>query len=119
MEIRIAVVSLWSEDVPAATYFYQDVLGLPRIAHIAEDRPHFDLGGTYLTIVHGRPALPTDAGPRFPMVAFAVPDLDSAMGKLRSHGVELPWGVETNASGRWVMFHDPAGNLIGLVTFKP
>jgi hypothetical protein len=31
------------------------------------------------------------------------------------HNVELPWGLESNPAGRWVMFHDPAGNLIELV----
>lgn len=115
MEIRIAVVSLWAEDVPATTHFYQDVVGLPLLAHQPGDRPHFDLGGMYLTILHGRPALPGNLESRFPVVAFSAQDLDGALNKLRSHGVVLPWGVETNATDRWVMFLDPAGNLIELV----
>jgi predicted enzyme related to lactoylglutathione lyase len=49
------------------------------------------------------------------VVALSVPNLDAAVEKLQSHGVDLAWGVETNATGRWVMFHDPAGNLIELV----
>jgi hypothetical protein len=49
------------------------------------------------------------------VVAFSIPDLDIVIEKLRLHDVELPWGVETSASGRWVMFHDPAGNLVELV----
>jgi hypothetical protein len=52
------------------------------------------------------------------VVALAVPDLEAAVGKLRSHAVDQPWGVETNAAGRWVMFHDPAGNLLEFVEFK-
>ena len=40
------------------------------------------------------------------------------MKKLRTHGVDLPWGVESNASSRWVMFRDPEGNLIEMVEFK-
>jgi hypothetical protein len=40
------------------------------------------------------------------------------MKKLQSHGVSLPWGMESNASSRWVMFHDPEGNLLELVEFK-
>ena len=117
MNIRIAVVSLWAEDVPAAAHFYRDVIGLPLKSHFAGDRPHFDLGGTYLTILHGHPDPHPDPEPRFPEVAFSTPDLDEAVEKLRTHGVNLPWGVETNTSGRWVMFHDPAGNLIELVEF--
>ena len=118
MDIRIAVVSLCAEDVPAAAHFYRDVLGLPLQSHFDGDCPHFDLGGTILTIIRGRPALPPDPEPRFPVVAFSVPDLEAAVVRLRSHGVDLPWGVETNATGRWGMFHDPAGNLIELVEFK-
>ena len=118
MSIRFAVVSLWAEDVPAAVNFYRDVIGLPLLAHIAGDRPHFDLGGAYLTILHGRPALPPDPEPRFPVVAFTVPNLDAAVEKLRAHRVDLPWGAESNSSSRWVMFRDPAGNLIELVESK-
>jgi catechol 2,3-dioxygenase-like lactoylglutathione lyase family enzyme len=52
-------------------------------------------------------------------VAFAVDDLEAAVERLRAHGVSLPWGVEEDAGARWVMFHDPAGNLIELAEFKP
>ena len=40
------------------------------------------------------------------------------MEKLQTHEVNLPWGVESNASSRWVMFRDPEGNLIELAEFK-
>ena len=118
MDIRIAVISLWAENVPAAVHFYRDVVGLPLLAHFEGDRPHFDLGGPILTIICGRPALPPDPEPRFPVVAFSIPDLDAAMEKLQTHEVNLPWGVESNASSRWVMFRDPEGNLIELAEFK-
>ena len=115
MEISLAVVSLWAEDVPAAANFYRDCIGLPILPQHAGAHQHFDLGGSFLTILHGRPALPPDPEPRFPVVAFFVPDLDLAVEKLQLYGVNLPWGVETNSSERWVMCHDPAGNLIELV----
>ena len=38
-----------------------------------------------------------------------------AVVSLRRHGVDLPRGLESNPAGRWVIFHDPAGNLIELV----
>ena len=118
MDIRIAVISLRAENVPAAAHFYRDMVGLPLLAHFEGDRPHFDLGGPILTIIRGRPALPPGLEPRFPVVAFSIPDLDAAMEKLQTHEVNLPWGVESNASSRWVMFRDPEGNLIELAEFK-
>jgi catechol 2,3-dioxygenase-like lactoylglutathione lyase family enzyme len=114
MDTRIAVVSLRAGDVPAAAHFYRDVIGLSLVPqHTA--RPHFDLCGTILTILPGRPDPQLDAEPRFPLLAFSTLNLDEAIEKLRRHGVDLPWGVESNPAGRWVMFHDPAGNLIELV----
>ena len=35
------------------------------------------------------------------------------------HYVDLPWGVEEDADSRWVMFRDPAGNLIELAQLEP
>lgn len=107
----VAVVSLWAEDVPALAHFYRDVIGLELLPHHGE-RPHFDVNGMYLTIVKGAPC---SAPTRFPFVALAVDDLDEAVARLCAHHIELPWGIESNAGSRWVMFHDPAGNLIELV----
>ena len=45
-------------------------------------------------------------------------DLDAAVEHLRDHHVELPWGIEEDTDSRWVMFHDPAGNLIELAQFN-
>lgn len=117
MNPRIAVVSIWAEDVAATAHFYRDVVGLRLLPHHLE-RPHFDLEGSYLTILKGRPVPAQDAEPsRFPLIAFAVKDLDAAVVRLRAHDVELPWGIEKDAHSRWVMFHDPAGNLVELVQF--
>ena len=118
MDLRLAVVSIFAEDVPATAHFYRDVVGLRLLPHHGE-RPHFDLGGIYLTIVKGRPiSAQTPTSDRFPLIAFAVEDLDAAMARLRAHDVELPWGIEENTNSRWVMFHDSAGNLIELVQFE-
>ena len=118
MSPKLAVVSLWAEDVAGAAHFYRDVLGLKLRTH-DQHRPHFDLGGIYLVILKGRPLLPLDPIPaRFPIVAFAVEDLDAAVANLRAQHVDLPWGVEEDARSRWAMLRDPAGNLIELVQFK-
>lgn len=118
MDTRIAVVSLWTEDVPTTVHFYRDVIGLSLLPHHGE-QPHFDLDGSDLTILKGRPVPAQNADPsRFPIIAFAVSDFDAAVERLLAHDVELPWSVEQDAHSRWVMFHDPAGNLIELVQFK-
>lgn len=118
MQPKLAVVSLWAEDVVATAHFYRDVIGLKLLLH-DQHRPHFDLGGTYLVILKGRSLPPLDpVPPRFPVVAFAVDDLDAAIDRLRTHHVDLPWGIEEDADSRWVMLHDPAGNLIELAHFK-
>ncbi len=118
MNPRIAVVSLWAEDEPAVAHFYRDVIGLNLLPHHPVDRIHFDLDGIVLAIIPGRSVLPPDPEPRFPVVAIAVPELDNAVETLRLHGVDLPRGMETNSTGSWVMFRDPAGNLVELVEFN-
>jgi predicted enzyme related to lactoylglutathione lyase len=118
MSKKLAVVSIWAEDVPTVAHFYRDVVELPLLDHHG-GMPHFDLnGGVYLTILKGRPMPAKDGVPlRFPLIAFAVDDLDIAVARLHAHGVELPWEIEKDGISRWVMFYDPGGNLIELVQF--
>jgi catechol-2,3-dioxygenase len=116
---HLVVVSLRAEDVPATAHFYRDILGLgllPNHGHW----PTFDLGnGAHLVILHGQPAVAQGPdSPRFPVFAFAVEDLDEAVEHLKHHGVDLPWGIEVGPEARWVMFPDPAGNLIELAQLQ-
>jgi catechol 2,3-dioxygenase-like lactoylglutathione lyase family enzyme len=115
--MQLSVVSLLAEDVPAATHFYRDVLGLNLLPHHGQ-RPHFDLGGIFLTILKGHPTPAQNTEPaRFPLIAFSVGDLDGMVERLGAHQVALPWGIEKYGPARWVMFNDPAGNLIELVQY--
>jgi glyoxylase I family protein len=116
---HVVVISLRAQDVPATAHFYRDVLGLRLLPH-HDHRPAFDLGdGSHLVIIQGQPVPSQDSGPsRFPLIAFAVEDLDDAVAHLQAHGVELPWGIEVSEEARWVMFYDPAGNLIEFVQFN-
>jgi catechol 2,3-dioxygenase-like lactoylglutathione lyase family enzyme len=118
---RLAVVSLWADDPGAAAHFYRNILGLRLMTHdpYHSGRPHFDVGGTYLTILKGRPISAQDAEPpHFPLVAFEVDDLDFFIERLQAHHVELPWSVEEGMESRWIKLRDPAGNLIEIVQFK-
>jgi hypothetical protein len=70
-------------------------------------------------IIEGEPPFVQEPeGAPFPLVAFAVKDLDQAVEHLRAHGVELPWGIESSTQERWVKFFDPAGNLIEFAQHK-
>lgn len=116
---RLLVVSLWADDVAASVHFYGDVVGLALLPHHGQ-RPAFDLGnGAHLAIIKGQPTEQGDSGEsRFPSIAFTVKDLDEAVEHLRNHGVEMPWGIETGPGSRWVLFYDPAGNLVEFAEFS-
>jgi len=117
MVTGLNVVALWAEDVSTVTHFYRDVIGLLLLPHHG-GHPHFDLDGIYLVILKGKPRPPENPEPeRFPIMAFSVEDLDSTIQRLEYHDVEMPWGIEGSEGTRWVMFYDPAGNLIELVQF--
>ena len=112
MKLKLAVVTLWGEDVDQMLNFYRDVLGLPLVL-MDRGRPHFDFGGGYLAILKGQPHKVQDTKKsRFPVIAFAVDDLHEDMHRLDVHGVAMPWGLEEDSDSRWVMFYDPGGNLI-------
>jgi len=118
MHPKLAVIGLWAEDVVAAARFYHQVIGLNPMPHHGKS-PHFNLGGIYLAILQGRPRPAENAVPsRFPILALSVSNLENAMARLEANAVEMPWGIEKGANSRWVMFHDPAGNLIELVEFN-
>ena len=116
---RLVVVSLWATDVRTTAHFYRDVLGLPLVPHHGQ-QPAFDLGhGAHLVLNEGQPeAVVESKRSRFPTIALAVRDLDGAVEQLVAHGIELPWGVAGSDRARWVVFSDPAGNLVELVQFE-
>jgi len=117
--LRLAVVSIRAQDVPTTVHFYRDLIGLQLLLQHGH-QPAFDLGNNcHLVIVQGKPAtIDETSSMRFPVIAFAVKDLNLAVAQLREHQVEMPWGIESNDQARWVEFFDPAGNLIELAQFS-
>jgi len=112
MKLKLAVVTLWGEDVNRMSDFYKNVLGLPLLT-VNRGRPHFDFGGGYLVILPGQPhKIQGSVQSRFPVLAFAVNDLHDVVHQLNAHDIEMPWGIEEDSDSRWVMFYDPGGNLI-------
>ncbi len=120
MNSHVAVISLYADDLEQAVHFYKNIVGLYLISSgggsEGHHRPHFRLADVYLVLLNGKPQPPVCEKPvRFPSLAIAVDDLDGAVARLRANEIELPWGIEADARARWVMFYDPAGNLIELV----
>src|SRR5829696_7836112 len=104
MKLKLAVVTLWGEEVTQMLDFYQKVLRLPLLT-VDRGRPHFDLGGAYLVILPGQPhKIQYSIDARFPVLAFAVNDLHDVVHQLNTHSVEMPWGIEEDSDSRWVMF---------------
>ncbi len=115
---RLAVISIRTNLVPETVHFYREIVGLASLAHHGH-RPAFDLGnGLFLVIIESQEEIIQPAhGSRFPVLAFAVADLDRAVARLQEHNIEMPWGIEVNQQNRWVEFHDPGGNLIEFAQF--
>jgi len=112
---KLIVVSLWTNNLPETVHFYRDQIGLELLPHHG-DRPAFSLGArAHLVICQGDPG-PDRANmdDRFPLIALRVEDLDATIDHLKTHCVEIPWGIESSPDSRWIMLYDPAGNLIEL-----
>ena len=116
---KLAVISIWAPNVAQAAHFYRDVLGLNLLAHAPGGRPHFLVGETPLVILQGEPRQALNTTPeRFPLIAFEVDGIGETEQTLAGHQIEMPWGVEEDADSKWIMFHDPAGNLLEIAEFR-
>ncbi len=120
MKPKLAVVTIHAENVAETAAFYRDIIGLELMPDHGPDRVHLKMGDhLYLVILKGKPSPAKDTTiKRFPVIAFRVDDLDKAVAELRERGVEIPQGIKEDSVSRWVMFHDPGGNLIEIAEFE-
>lgn len=110
---QLIVVTLWAEDIPTTVHFYRDMIGLELLAHQGA-QPTFIVGeGMHLLIKEGKP-LPALGAEPFPVIAFEVDDLDEAFVHLEALGINFASEIISNPGARYILFHDPAGNLIEL-----
>lgn len=124
MQIRnIAEAVLYVDDLPEATRFYQDVLGLP-LSLSFDDASFLQTGERSTLILFDRArlksrqsAIPHHGAEGPGHVAFAVPHESFATWrqKLAEHGVavehEQSWPQGTHS----LYFRDPAGNSVELI----
>ena len=115
----IGAITLFVEDLAAATRFYQEVFGLP-VMFEDDDSTVFDFENTMINLlktpaarelVEPAAVAPREAGSRL-QLTIAVDDVDAMCAELVRRGVRLlngpidrPWGVRTAS------FVDPGGHI--------
>ncbi|MDF2447209.1 MAG: Glyoxalase/bleomycin resistance protein/dioxygenase [Moraxellaceae bacterium] len=120
MQARISMITLGVRDLPAATRFYEQGLGLPRMASPPEVA-FFTLQGTWLALF-GREALAADAGVTatgsgFPAFSLAhnvtsEAEVDRVLQQATAAGAALVKpGQKTGWGGYAGYFRDPDGFL--------
>ncbi len=101
-------------DVPEATAFYRDVLGV----EVTEDH-----GMLFLQLGGGHRVLVYPKGPAHEPATFTVPDVDAAVDELTAEGVTFlqyegmtdDRGVHRNGGPLIAWFTDPSGNVLSVV----
>ena len=116
----IGQISIIAHDLPRATAFYRDVLGLP-LLFTAGNMAFFDCGGVRLML---GPASAPELDHLSSILYFSVPDIEAAHRRL----VEM--GAKTEAPPRliapmkthdlWMVgFRDSEGNIMQLMSEVP
>jgi methylmalonyl-CoA/ethylmalonyl-CoA epimerase len=118
--INIGQISIVVHDVPRATTFYRDVLGLP-LLFTAGNMAFFDCGGVRLML---GPASSPELDHPSSILYFRVPDIHSAHQRLIDAGakIEAPPRLiaPMKAHDLWmVAFRDSEGNIHELMSEVP
>ena len=118
--LGVAQVALTVRDVPRATAFYRDTLGLTHLFD-APNMSLFDAAGVRLML--SAPSGGAEPGGRGTLVYFKVADVKDVHARLAGQGVkfEQPPHVIARHAGRevWLAWlQDPDANLVGLMSEK-
>ena len=130
--IKVAMTSVYVDDVATAHAFYTDVLGF-------ETRTHMDLGDGTLFVTVGAPEgaqqdlqllLEPGQGPiaepyrtavkeaGLPCIVFSVDDIEAEYERLRGLGVHFRQGPQEQGPVVMAVLDDTVGNLVQLVQPK-
>ncbi|MGC1371972.1 MAG: VOC family protein [Candidatus Sulfotelmatobacter sp.] len=115
---RLGQVAVNAEDVERAAAFYQDVLGLSLLFKAPPGLAFFDGGGVRLMLDR---AEKPEFDHRSSILYFAVPDIQTAYGKLKENGVRFEDEPHLIAKmpthNLWVtFFRDSEENLMALMS---
>src|SRR5881394_375455 len=117
---NIGQISIIVHDLPRATAFYRDVLGLP-LLFAAGNMAFFDCGGVRLML---GPASAPELDHQSSILYFRVPDINAAHRRLVELGVKIEAPPRLIAPMKtydlWmVAFSDPDGNIMELMSEMP
>ncbi|MGD9855269.1 MAG: VOC family protein [Planctomycetaceae bacterium] len=105
-------VARFTGNVPAATEFYQQLLGRTPVRQCA-GLSEFELGGVTLR-VHEIAAARDDGLPAEDHIAFGVDDLEQACADAQKRGLRCERPPQTYDWGRSAYLRDPDGQLVDL-----
>src|SRR5689334_9593129 len=116
----IGQISIIAHDLPRATGFYRDVLGLP-LLFTAANMAFFDCGGVRLML---GPATSPELDHPSSILYFRVPDINAAHRRLVEMGAKIEAPPRLIAPMKthdlWmVAFSDPDGNIMELMSEVP
>jgi methylmalonyl-CoA/ethylmalonyl-CoA epimerase len=83
---RIRQIAVIARDVPRATRFYRDVLGMPLLFEAPPGLAFFDCGGVRLML---SPPEGTDTAAASSILYYDVPDIHAAYDTLAARGVQF------------------------------
>ncbi len=117
---NIGQISIIIHDLPRATAFYRDALGLP-LLFTAGNMAFFDCGGVRLML---GPASSPELDHPSSILYFRVPDINAAHRRLMEMGVKIEAPPRLIAPMKtydlWMLaFRDPEGNIMELMSEVP
>lgn len=117
---RVGQIALNSKNIPAATAFYRDILGLKHLFSVGEQMAFFDCGGVRLMLT--QPSSPELDHPSS-ILYLVVDDIDTAHAALVAKGVSVERAPSLVAKmpdhELWLCpFRDPDGNILELMGEK-
>jgi len=117
---NIGQISIIVHDLPRATAFYRDTLGLP-LQFTAGNMAFFDCGGVRLML---GPASSPELDHPSSILYFRVPDINAAHRRLTEMGVKIEAPPRLIAPMKtydlWMLaFRDPQGNIMELMSEVP
>ncbi len=117
---RVGQIALNAKNIPAATAFYRDILGLKHLFSVGEQMAFFDCGGVRLML--SQPSSPELDHPSS-ILYFVVDDIEAAHAALLARGVPVERAPAMVAKmpdhELWLCpFRDPDGNILELMCEK-